>query len=134
MKQLHDKYGPVVRIGPNLLDLDYPELARTIYGTDGRWKKTDFYKNNSAFVDGKLTYHMFSEVDSVPHAQLKRPVVHHFSMPRVLEMEPLMDDTIAELCDHLDKRFAQTGVTCDLSDWLVFREFPPLSVFILLTM
>jgi hypothetical protein len=39
MKKLHDQYGPVVRIGPNLLDLDYPELIKTIYGTDEDWRK-----------------------------------------------------------------------------------------------
>lgn len=39
IKKLHDKYGPVVRIGPNLLDLDYPELIKTIYSTDGKWLK-----------------------------------------------------------------------------------------------
>lgn len=45
MKKLHEKYGPIVRIGPNLLDLDFPELTRTIYGTDPKWKKVG-YSNN----------------------------------------------------------------------------------------
>lgn len=39
LKKLHNKYGPVVRIGPNLLDLDYPELSKTLYGTDEAWRK-----------------------------------------------------------------------------------------------
>jgi hypothetical protein len=39
MKKLHDQYGPVVRIGPNLVDLDYPELIKTIYSTDEAWRK-----------------------------------------------------------------------------------------------
>ena len=39
IKELHEKYGPVVRIGPNLLDLDYPELIKTLYGTDDKWRK-----------------------------------------------------------------------------------------------
>lgn len=39
MKKLHDKYGPVVRIGPNLVDLDYPQLIKTIYGKDEAWRK-----------------------------------------------------------------------------------------------
>jgi len=41
MKKLHEKYGPIVRIGPNLLDLDYPELSRIIYNTDGKWVKVN---------------------------------------------------------------------------------------------
>lgn len=39
IKELHEKYGPVVRIGPNTLDFDIPELIKTFYGTDGKWKK-----------------------------------------------------------------------------------------------
>jgi hypothetical protein len=39
IKKLHEQYGPIVRIGPNLLDLDYPELIKTIYSTDGKWLK-----------------------------------------------------------------------------------------------
>ena len=39
IKKLHEQYGPVVQIGPNLLDLDYPELIKTLYGTDGKWRK-----------------------------------------------------------------------------------------------
>jgi hypothetical protein len=39
MKKLHEKHGPVVRLGPNLLDLDFPELSKIIYGTDGKWRK-----------------------------------------------------------------------------------------------
>ena len=37
--QLHKKYGPVVRIGPNVLDLDYPELTKTIYNTKANYLK-----------------------------------------------------------------------------------------------
>lgn len=39
IKKLHDKYGPVVRIGPNLVDLDYPELIKTLYGANEKWRK-----------------------------------------------------------------------------------------------
>ena len=39
LKKLHNKYGAVVRIGPNLLDLDYPELIKTLYGTNEEWRK-----------------------------------------------------------------------------------------------
>lgn len=39
IKEFHEKYGPVVRIGPNTLDLDYPELTKTIYSIDDSWLK-----------------------------------------------------------------------------------------------
>ncbi|KAK1572961.1 cytochrome P450 [Colletotrichum navitas] len=120
VKRLHEKHGPVVRIGPNLLDIDYPELAKVIYGTDSKWKKSDFYKNSSTIIDGKIKYHVFSETNNAEHARLKRPVVRHYSVSSVLAMEPLMDKSIAELCDHLERRFVDTGEPCVFGDWLSY--------------
>lgn len=64
MAKLHKKYGPIVRIGPNLLDLDLPELYRVIYSTDGKWTKSAFYQNSSSVIDGKITYHV-SDTENV---------------------------------------------------------------------
>lgn len=36
---LHKKYGPVVRIAPGVLDLDLPDLVRTIYNAKGDFRK-----------------------------------------------------------------------------------------------
>ena len=120
MKKLHEKYGPIVRIGPNLLDLDIPDLYRIIYGTDGKWVKSDFYKNSSSIINGKITYHMFSEVDPTKHALIKRPIVRHYSMPAVLAMEPLMDAVIKEFCETLQKRYVEPKKTCEFGDWLTY--------------
>ncbi|KAL2126473.1 hypothetical protein VTI74DRAFT_844 [Chaetomium olivicolor] len=118
MKKLHEKYGPIVRIGPNLLDLDIPELYRIIYGTDGKWIKSDFYKNSSSIIDGKQVFHMFSEVDPTLHAQIKRPVVRHYSVPAVLAMEPLMDSVITDFINTLRKRYVEPNRVCEFGDWL----------------
>ncbi|KAK4156595.1 Pisatin demethylase [Chaetomidium leptoderma] len=120
MKKLHEKYGPIVRIGPNLLDIDIPELSRIIYGTDGKWVKSDFYKNSSSVIDGKIAYHMFSEVDPTLHALIKRPVVRHYSVPAVLAMEPLMDSVISDFVETLHKRYVEPKKTCQFGDWLGF--------------
>lgn len=74
-------------------------------------------------IDGKITYHMFSEVDNVEHARLKRPVVRHYSVPSVRAMEPNMDKVIQDFCDHLQKRFVGPSKTCELGDWLAYCEF-----------
>ncbi|KAK4171504.1 putative cytochrome P450 E-class, group I [Triangularia setosa] len=121
IQKLHEKYGPVVRIGPNLLDLDYPELSKTLYGTDGKWRKTEFYHNNSALVNGKITYHMFSTTDQTEHAQMKRPIVKHYSLGSVLALEPHMDNVLGELMQQLDSRFLQgPKKTCELGEWIAF--------------
>ncbi|KAK7970088.1 hypothetical protein PG988_009161 [Apiospora saccharicola] len=64
IKKLHEQYGPVVRTGPNMLDLNIPSLIRTVYNTNGQWLKSNFYKVNSTFVDGKILYNLFSELNT----------------------------------------------------------------------
>lgn len=135
MKKLHEEYGPVVRLGPNLLDIDYPELSRVVYNTDGKWIKvmsrkrtwflanseqSDFFKIISPVINGKIAYHIFSQVDNALHAQLKRPVVRYYSIPSIRAMEPHMDRVIEDFCDHLKDRFVETGKTCQLGDWLTY--------------
>ncbi|KAK8131649.1 hypothetical protein PG984_008087 [Apiospora sp. TS-2023a] len=121
VKKLHDQYGPVVRIGPNTLDIDFPELSKTFYGTDGKWKKTEFYQNNSAIVNGKITYHIFSEINQENHARMKRPIAHYYSVSSVSGLEPLMDKVIGDFCGHLERRFmGDKGKPFDLGEWIAF--------------
>lgn len=118
-----------MRIGPNLIDIDYPEISKVVYGTDGSWIKTDFYKNSSSVVDGQIQYHMFSQVESAKHARMKRPVVRHYSTSAVLVMEPNMDTVMNDFTRHLDERFVKTGKTCQFGEWLSFCKSSPASWF-----
>ncbi|KAK3353366.1 cytochrome P450 [Lasiosphaeria hispida] len=130
IKKLHEKYGPVVRIGPNTLDLDYPELIKTIYGTDGKWHKTEFYHNNSTMINGKIVYHMFSTTDQAEHARMKRPIVKYYSLSSVLGMEPIMDKVVGAFCKQLDNRFVSgpSGPKeCDLGEWIAFYAWDHIS-------
>ncbi|KAI1748114.1 cytochrome P450 [Xylaria castorea] len=118
MLELHDRYGPIVRIGPNLLDIDMPEVIKTLYGSDTNWRKTEFYQNNSAIIDGKITYQLFSEIDPANHARLKRPIVKYFSQGNVLSKEIFMDKVIRDMCRHLSASFNNRD--CDLGEWIAF--------------
>jgi hypothetical protein len=153
IKELHEKHGPVVRIGPNTLDLDFPQLIKTVYGTDGKWRKvifnlislislstqktnltsqTEFYHNNSAVINGKITYHLFSTTDQVEHARMKRPIVKYYSQSSVLGLEPLFDGLIRDFCGHLERRFMDetNKQKCDLGSWIGYCRSPSYSCLI----
>ena len=38
-KQLHDRYGPAVRLGPNFVSLSDPRLIKVVYDTRGTFVK-----------------------------------------------------------------------------------------------
>ncbi|KAF7589518.1 hypothetical protein BBP40_004183 [Aspergillus hancockii] len=123
LHELHKKYGPVVRIAPNVVDLDLPELIKTIYNTKGDFRKTEFYHASSAKSNGKIIYNIFSECDPEAHGQQKRPIAKHYSMTGVLPLEPHVDEIISYLCRRLEEEFingSNSGTTCKLDEWLLF--------------
>ena len=137
--RLHEKYGPVVRIGPNVLSLDYPELIPTIYDTKGNYRKvsimvffnyclsidleqTEFYDGSSAIINGSFLGNLFSERDYEAHKKQKRPIAKEYSLTSVLSFEPHMDEIIGLLCQELEARFVGGRETCDLHGWLEYCE------------
>ncbi|EXA37042.1 hypothetical protein FOVG_11340 [Fusarium oxysporum f. sp. pisi HDV247] len=95
IQDLHKKYGPIIRIGPNLLDLDYPELIKIIYGTDHRWLKHN---------------------EPTEHAKMKKPVAKFYASSNVLTMEVKMNQVIEELCKQIDNRFLEDDKSFDLAE------------------
>lgn len=71
---------------------------------------------------------MFSEVDNVEHARLKRPVVRHYSVPSVLAMEPHMDKVIADFLNHLQERYVKPSKICQFGEWLGYYAWDFLGI------
>lgn len=121
-RRTHEKYGPVVRTGPNNLDLDLPALIKTIYSADGKWRKTSFYPPASNVADGKVVPNLFSLLDPAEHARQKRPVARHYSLAGVLQLESHFDDAIRLLCHQLEKRYmtqdGEFGAGFDVGQWI----------------
>ena len=65
---------------------------------------------------------MFNLTDLQAHARMKKPVAKHYSLPNVLGVEPLVDRTLSELCQHLEERFVKKNEDCDLGAYLSYCE------------
>ncbi|KAF5645853.1 cytochrome P450 monooxygenase [Fusarium tjaetaba] len=102
--------------GPFLAN--YPELIKTIYGTDNKWLKTEFYLNNSTIVDGKINHNVFSTTSPAEHTQMKKPMAKYYSSSNVLTLESKMNQVIDELCKQIDDRFIEDTKSFDLAEWL----------------
>ncbi|KAK3934267.1 Pisatin demethylase [Diplogelasinospora grovesii] len=122
LQDLHKNYGPVVRVGPNVVDVDYPDLIKTVFSIKEDWKKTEYYLASSALVDGHIVYNLFSQTDKHKHAQEKRPVAKYYSLNGVLPLEPHVDKTIRQLCSELESRFVDGNAKkpCNLGDWILY--------------
>ena len=47
MLDLHEKYGDIVRVGPNLLSFGNPEAIKDVYGVGKAWNKVRRYQDST---------------------------------------------------------------------------------------
>ncbi|KAI9367489.1 cytochrome P450 [Aspergillus egyptiacus] len=115
--QLHRKYGSVVRVGPSALSISDPSLIRVIYSTRNPWKKSDSYRPNDVLLDGHRISNLFNTQDEKWHNQNILPIRSLWQMTKVLEYEPLIDETLKKFVDKLSAKFAG-GQVCPADDWI----------------
>ncbi|ROT39072.1 cytochrome P450 [Sodiomyces alkalinus F11] len=122
--RLHQKHGPIVRTGPNMIDVDLPELMCTIFHIRNGWPKTEFYHGSSALMDdGQIVYNLFSQTDPKKHKKEKGPIAKHYSTASIADLEPHMNTMIEMLCSQLETRClggAEAPNEFDLSDWILY--------------
>ncbi|PUU73918.1 cytochrome P450 [Tuber borchii] len=98
IKSLHDKYGTVVRIGPNQLSFSSASSWQDIYGHSYRRKlfpKSTFYSYGAR--------HLGNELDPQRHSEMKRKLSHGFSVKALSEQEDIVHN-------YLDKFIRQINV------------------------
>lgn len=81
IQDLHKKYGPVVRIGPNVLDLDFPELIKTIYNAKEDYLKVSPIKPQPRVLL-TLYYRRNSIMVVVPRAMEKSSIIYSANVLR----------------------------------------------------
>ncbi|KAF2135595.1 uncharacterized protein K452DRAFT_293104 [Aplosporella prunicola CBS 121167] len=122
--ELHEKYGDLVRFGPNMVSCSDPTQIPTIYPLKGRgFVKSQFYKVLLPYSKGKSLPSLFGTDDEDIHKALKKPISGIFSMSNLVTFEPYVDSTIQLLLEQLDRRFVLTGEACDFGQWLQMFAF-----------
>lgn len=58
-QKMHEKYGPVVRMAPNVIDLDYDNsaaLIKTCFDAKGVWRKVRRFSHSKSFFHLGVTH------------------------------------------------------------------------------
>ncbi|RMY20294.1 hypothetical protein D0867_04098 [Hortaea werneckii] len=115
-RKWHEEYGSAVRIGPNTVSFSDPYLIKVIYSTKNAWQKSDMYRPNDVLIDGQ-------RLTTGGTITAMKPIRGLWSMTKVLEVEPYVDETLNLLVSKLDKLFVPEGKVCKMDDWLAFFFF-----------
>ncbi|KAL4867930.1 hypothetical protein BDV12DRAFT_170571 [Aspergillus spectabilis] len=122
--ELHEKYGEVVRFGPNMVSLSNPAWIPVLYPARAGFPKSKFYRVLAPWTrNGGALPAVFSSCDEDIHKKLKNPIAPLYSMSKVLPLEPFINKTLDVMSEQLDNRFVATKEVFDLADWLQFFAF-----------
>ncbi|KIW21621.1 hypothetical protein PV08_02201 [Exophiala spinifera] len=124
--KLHQRHGPLVRLGPRAVSISDPAAIQIIYALNSGFTKSEFYPVQQTIAKGRRLLTLFTSTDEKFHAKLRRAVNNAYAMSTLVQFEPLVDSTVLEFLNQLEKRFADragpAGV-CDFSKWLQYYAF-----------
>lgn len=121
---LHQRYGPVVRVGPNHVSFSDPEALSVVYSISSKFEKSNFYMPFDAKTPHAWVPTIFSVRSERAHKDIKRPIAGAYSMTSLLELEGLTDDCIRILCNKLNEKLEVCStIGLDLGEWLHWYAF-----------
>ncbi|ETS87895.1 hypothetical protein PFICI_01723 [Pestalotiopsis fici W106-1] len=120
VRDLHQKYGDVLRIGPNELSFNTPTALKDIYShaTKGRrpFLKSDFYD----FAHGRPD--IVAVRDPVEHSIQRRQLAHAFSTKSLRGQEGIIQGYLDHFVDQMGKLSSENGgiEIGEAFNWLTF--------------
>ncbi|KAF8899774.1 cytochrome P450 [Gymnopilus junonius] len=118
IKQLHDRYGPIIRIGPNELSTVEKELIPQILGNQGMPKGPLWDGRRFGNAGNSKGYDTLIDLrDSVLHAELRGPWNKAFGAEPMKTYEELLIRRIVELNDRLKKACSRGTAQVDMAKW-----------------
>ncbi|KAL1848576.1 hypothetical protein Plec18170_007883 [Paecilomyces lecythidis] len=103
LKELHNKYGPIIRSNPSEIHINDPDFFDKVYPSGSKRRVDKPY----AEVFGTST-DVFAAVKHEDHRMYRNAVNNYFSRRAILEIEPAIQRCIDELCTRFDSAI-ETG-------------------------
>ncbi|KAJ5774355.1 Cytochrome monooxygenase lcsI [Penicillium paradoxum] len=121
LKELHDRYGDVVRTGPKSLVYRSPQAWKDIYG-HRKSQAGSFVKDPEFYLQGPRGPNLINANDA-DHARERRLLSHAFSERALREQEDIVQSYVDILVEKLKGEVARSQETVDMSRWYNFTTF-----------
>lgn len=116
MIALHEKYGPIVRNGPNEVSIADLSAIKMIYGAGTKFRKSDWY----SVWQGHRKFDLFAERDEKLHGKQRSSISSAYAMTSLKDLEPYVDNTVNRFMDAMSER--QNEVV-DMGKWAQLFAF-----------
>ncbi|KAJ5693370.1 Cytochrome monooxygenase lcsI [Penicillium macrosclerotiorum] len=121
LKELHDKYGDVVRTGPTTLIWRSPQAWKDIYG-HRKAGASSFLKDPKFYLLGPRGPTLLN-ADDATHSRGRRLLSHAFSEKALRDQESLIQSYVDLLIDRLHGEITASRATVDMTRWYNFTTF-----------
>ncbi|TEY53289.1 hypothetical protein BOTCAL_0250g00170 [Botryotinia calthae] len=121
-RQLHEKYGPVVRVAPNELSFIGDRAWDDIYGIQKNgpnFEKSPIFIGAVSPLDGQTG---ISLAPNEAHTRQRRALAHVFSNTALLQQEEIMRSHVDKLVGQLKKTIAENR-PINFSNWYTYTTF-----------
>lgn len=123
-QEMHDKYGPVIRAAPDMLNFTDPKAWKDIYGF-----RTDAKGNHEEMPKARVFYNATGEPNNIvnsdrfEHAQIRRAISNGFSDKALREQEPTIMRHIEHLIQELREKCEGGKKAVEMEKWYVWTTF-----------
>ncbi|KAF0329915.1 hypothetical protein GQ607_002682 [Colletotrichum asianum] len=109
LRDMHEKYGPVIRVGPNELSFASPEAWQAIMG----------HRKSGEVENGKAAFYavppLITGLNRTDHSRVRRLMSHGFSSAALRDQEPMIRGYIDLLIQRLHENSQQGRKAVDIS-------------------
>lgn len=118
---LHERYGPVIRVGPNELVFNTPRAFRDIYGAR---PGGCFQKDPSRYLaPANGVNHLIGEIDNASHARQRKLLAPAFSDRALREQEPIITGYVDTMISKLRAKIQNGSSVLDIKNWMNYTTF-----------
>ncbi len=124
LQKLHDKYGPVVRVGPDFLTFTDARAWKDIYGhhtgpdvVHPELSKAPVFYARSPGLSNIIN------ADREEHARLRRALAHGFSDKALRDQEPMLKRHVDLLIEQLEEQCDGGKTPMDMEKWYNWTTF-----------
>lgn len=119
MRDMHQKYGPIVRIGPNDLSINHPDGMKDLRSH----RKTGTGENSKDPIVAQFNADNIIGANRQDHQRYRRALAHGFSNQSMLDQQPIITGYVDQLIRGLHEECAEGTKPLDLAQWFNFATF-----------
>ncbi|KAF5358595.1 hypothetical protein D9758_007733 [Tetrapyrgos nigripes] len=104
---LFEKYGPVVRVGPNKVVFNDLSTMRNVYSIQ-KFDKSNYYKSLLTNEND----HAMTTLEHAPHSMRRKGYAPHYNPTNLAQFQPEMHEPTLELISYLETLGGKSAVEC----------------------